>query len=74
MSFWLIWIDKDEDIWYNLGITYKETKMKRIAVKICAISVCLAVLCTAMTSCGIFFDDENNFVGLHNIIAAVCGE
>ena len=48
--------------------------MKRKLVKLSVIAICLAMLGSFMTSCGVFFDEENNFVGLHNIITAIYGE
>lgn len=48
--------------------------MKRRLVKLSAIALCLAMLGSFMTSCGIFFDEENNFVGLNNIIEFIYGE
>ena len=48
--------------------------MKKRIIKLSVIALCVAILGSAMTSCRIFFDEENNFVGLNNIIMAIYGE
>ena len=48
--------------------------MKGIIVKLIGAAICLVMLCASMTSCGIFFDEENNFVGFNNIIEFIFEE
>ena len=42
--------------------------------KIIALSLALLLLCPMLCSCGLFFDEEGNFVGLNNIIEAIVGK
>ena len=48
--------------------------MKERVFKLCAVAMCILLMAVSMTSCGIFFDDENNFVGLSNILELIYGE
>ena len=48
--------------------------MKERLLKLCAVAMCILLMAVSMTSCGIFFDDENNFVGLSNILELIYGE
>ena len=48
--------------------------MKERLLKLCAVAMCILLMAVSMTSCGIFFDDENNFVGLGNILELIYGE
>ena len=48
--------------------------MKKRFIKLFAVGLSIAVLGGLMTSCGVFFDEENNFVGLNNVIEFIYGE
>ena len=48
--------------------------MKTRFLKLGVAAVCTAVIAVSLTSCGIFFDEENNFVGLNNILELIYGD
>ena len=52
----------------------EEFRMKARLLKMGAVAICIVFMAVSMTSCGIFFDDENNFVGLNNIFEFIYGE
>ena len=48
--------------------------MKRYFLKLLAAALCLVVLCSSLSSCGLFFDEGYNFVGLDKILSWIYGE
>lgn len=48
--------------------------MKNVFLRAIVAAVCIAALGVSMTSCGIFLDDEDNFVGLENVLDFMYGE
>lgn len=42
--------------------------MKNVFLRAIVAAICVAALGVSMTSCGIFFDDEDNFIGLDKIL------
>lgn len=48
--------------------------MKNNYLKLLTAVLCLVMICSSLSSCGVFFDEENNFVGFDKIITRIYGE
>lgn len=48
--------------------------MKARLLKLSAVVLCVILASMSLTSCGVFLDEENNFVGLNNIIELIYGD